>query len=103
MSDPTERYQFVRCYTPDGDSFVVVAEVFVNENGEVWNVMPTPVTFVGASESDVIAEMEEAIASCRAHPIFDSRGALGAPPQDLIDDIRREQLQFLDPPTKSKH
>jgi hypothetical protein len=98
-----ERYQFIRCYAPDGSAFVVLGEVYVNEHGEIWNVCPVPVNFAAATEGDLVAELEKALADCRAHPVFDSQSELGDPPADLIDDIRREQLEMLTPPTKSRH
>ena len=100
----TQRFQIVRCYDPEGNPFYVLGEVYLNDAGEIWSALPVPVTFFAPTEGDLISELEEALAEARAFPAFDSRsGAYGNPPADLIDDIRREQLEFLEPPTKSKH
>jgi hypothetical protein len=86
----THRFQFVRCYMPDGSPFVVLTEVYLNAAGEVWSVLPVPATFIGADECELRQQLEAALADCAAHPAIDlDTFVAAAPPPDLEDEIEQ--------------
>jgi hypothetical protein len=98
---PSHRYQFVRFYDPDGQAFVALTEVYLNDVGDVWAVLPDFASFAGLTEADVIEEMQLAFDECRAHPVFDTATLPAEPPTNLTDEFDRTQALINYQPTSA--
>lgn len=104
MTKPSNRYQLIQVYGPDDQAFIVLGEVYLNDAGDVWAVLPEPVTFMALTEGDVVAEMEKAFAECRAHPVFDTKTLPAPPPSNLADAIDHAiTLELFQPTSATKH